>query len=248
MPELESDLGAEWFFELWEASPGPAKAARIREASVAKLLKHHRIRRFDAAHVLAVLRKQPVQVAAGTVEAASAHIGTLIARIRLVNQQLKEANRQLDAPTAQLIPPDEAEPGRRKQHDVEILASSPGVGRIVLATLLAEAFDAFQRRDYAALRSLTGVAPVTKRSGKSCIVIRRQACHGRLANAMYHWARTAVQHDMKSKAKYAALRGRGHSHGRALRSVADRLLNAACAMLKTGTTFNPSMEAQNAPC
>jgi len=40
--------------------------------------------------------------------------------------------------------------------------SSAGVGRIVLATLLAEAFDALQRRDYAALRSLTGVAPVTK--------------------------------------------------------------------------------------
>ena len=64
---------------------------------------------------------------------------------------------------------------------------------------------------------------------------------------MYHWARTAVQHDMKSKAKYAALRSRGHSHGRALRSVADRLLNVACAMLKNGTLFNHSMEAQNTP-
>ncbi|WP_164924725.1 transposase [Sinorhizobium fredii] len=79
---------------------------------------------------------------------------------------------------------------------MEILASLPGVGRVVLATLLAEAFDALQRRDDAALRSLTGVAPVTKRSGKSCIVVRRQACHDRLANAMYHWARVAVQHDL----------------------------------------------------
>ena len=248
MLELENDLGTEWFFELWEAVPAPAKAARIREATVAKLLKRHRIRRFDAAHVLAVLRKQPVQAAAGTVEAASAHITTLIARIRLVNGQLKQAHRQLDALTGRLIPPAEAGPGQTKQHDVEILASLPGVGRIVLATLIAEAWDALQRRDYAALRSLTGVAPVTKRSGKSCIVVRRQACHDRLANAMYHWARTAVQHDKRSKAKYAALRGRGHSHGRALRSVADRLLNVACAMLKTGTTFNPSLEAQKATC
>jgi hypothetical protein len=31
-----------------------------------------------------------------------------------------------------------------------------------------------------------------------------------------------------------------------LRSVAGRLLNAACAMPKNGTTFNPSLEAQNA--
>jgi len=245
MLELESDLGAEWLLDLWELAPTPGKAARIREGTVAKVLKRNRIRRFDAARVLAVLRQSPVQIAAGTVEAASAHIKTLIARIRLVNGQIKEAHRRLDALTAQLIPAEDAGAG---QHDVEILASLPGVGRIVLATLLAEAWDALLRRDYAALRSLTGVAPVTKRSGKSCIVIRRQACSNRLAMAMYHWARVAIQHDMRSKAKYAALRARGHSHGRALRSVADRLLNVACAMLKNGTLFNPSLEVQNTPC
>ncbi|SFE12472.1 IS110 family transposase [Roseivivax sediminis] len=172
----------------------------------------------------------------------------LIARIRLVNRQLKQAHHQLDALTARLIPTEEAEPGQTKQHDVEILASLPGVGRIVLARLLAEAFDALQRRDYAALRSLTGVAPVTKRSGKSCIVVRRQACHDRLANAMYHWARVAIQHDLSSRLKYAALRSRGHSHGRALRSVADRLLNVACAMLKARATFNPSLATQKTSC
>jgi transposase len=176
----------------------------------------------------------------------SAHIATLIARIRLVNSQLADARRRLDGLIARLEP--EAASGQEKQCDVAVLASLPGVGRIVLATLLAEAFDALQRRDYAALRSLTGVAPVTKRSGKSCIVVRRQACHDRLANAMYHWARVAVQHDARSRAKYAALRARGHSHGRALRSVADRLLNVACAMLKTGTIFNPNLAAAKAPC
>jgi transposase len=239
--ELESDLGVEWLLDLWTVVPTPDKAARIRETAVDKLLKRHRIRRFAAAHVLETLRKPPVQVTAGTTEAARAHVATLIARVRLVNRQLKEAHHQLDRLTAKLISTEETEPGQSKQHDVEILASLPGVGRIVLATLLAEASDALQRRDYAALRSLTGVAPVTKRSGKSCIVVRRQACHDRLANAMYHWARVAVQHDLRSRAKYAALRSRGHSHGRALRSVADRLLNVACAMLKAGTTFNPSL-------
>lgn len=246
--ELESDLGAEWLLDLWETAPTPDKAGRIREATIAKLLKRHRIRRFSAARVLDVLRQPPLKVAAGTTKSASAHVTTLIARIRLVNRQLKQAHHRLDGLTASLVPVTEAEPGQRKQHDVEILASLPGVGRIVLATLLAEAFDALQRRDYAALRSLTGVAPVTKRSGKSCIVVRRQACHDRLANAMYHWARVAVQHDLRSRLKYAALRSRGHSHGRALRSVADRLLAVACAMLKTGTTFDPSLAAQKSAC
>ena len=232
--EFDGDLGAEWLLELWEAVPTPARATRVREATIAKLLKRNRIRRFDASHVLAVLRQQPVTVAAGTMEAASAHIATLIARIRLLNGQLKQAHERLDALTSRLALNEEAEPGHKKQHDVD--------------TLLAEGFDALQRRDYAALRSLTGVAPVTRRSCKSLIVIRRQACHQRLSNAMYHWARVAVQHDRISRAKYAALRSRGHSHGRALRSVADRLLNVACAMLKTGTTFNPSLADEKTPC
>lgn len=248
MLELEDDLGAEWFLDLWQTAPRPDKATRLREATLSRLLKRHRIRRFQASHVMDVLRQPPVQVAAGTREAASAHVAALIARVRLVNRQLKHARQQLDALTTRLVSSKETGPGQTKQHDAEILASLPGVGRIVLATLLAEAFEPLQRRDYAALRSLTGVAPVTKSSGKSRIVIRRQACHDRLANVMYHWARVAVQHDPHSRAKYAALRSRGHSHGRALRSVGDRLLNVACAMLKTGTAFDPRLAKEKTCC
>ncbi len=248
MLELESDLAAPWLLDLWEVVPTPEKARRIRETTIARILKRNRIRRLDAAQVLEVLRKEPVTVADGAVAAASAHITTLIARIRLLKRQIDDAHRRFDRLTTELASSQESEPGQMKQHDVEILASLPGVGRIVLATLLAVAWDALQRRDYASLRSLTGVAPVTKRSGKSLIAIRRQACHRRLSNAMYHWARVAVQHDRTSRAKYTALRGRGHSHGRALRSVADRLLNVACAMLKTGTTFNPPQAAKLARC
>lgn len=251
MLELEGDLGAAWLLELWEAVPTPEKARSVRQASIARLLKQRRIRRFDAAHVIATLRQPALTVAAGTTAAATAHIGTLIARIRLLNSQIADAHRQLDRLTAKLLEyggDTETAPGQPKQRDVAILASLPGVGRIILATLLAEAWDGLQRRDYAALRSLTGVAPVTKRSGKRCLVVRRQACNARLANAMYHWARVALQHDPRSRAKYDALRTRGHAHGRALRSVADRLLNITCAMLKTGTCFNPDLAAEKTAC
>jgi hypothetical protein len=66
----------------------------------------------------------------------------------------------------------------------------------------------------------------------------RNACHVRLRNAVYHWARVAIQHDGVSRSRYATLRKRGHSHGRALRSVADRLLAVACAMLTHRCLFN----------
>ena len=118
------------------------------------------------------------------------------------------------------------------------------MGRIILSALLAEASEPVRTRDYRALRTLSGVAPVTRRSGKRCIVVMRNACHLRLRNAVYHWARVAVQHDAVSRNRYAALRKRGHSHGRALRSVADRLLAVACAMLETQTKFNPHQDNQ----
>jgi hypothetical protein len=56
---------------------------------------------------------------------------------------------------------------------------------------------------------------------------------------LYHWARLATQHDALSRRRYAALRQRGHSHGRALRTVADRLLSVACTLLEQQTLFDP---------
>ena len=120
-----------------------------------------------------------------------------------------------------------------------ILKSLPGIGRINLAALLSEGSGPLSRRDYPALRTLCGAAPVTRRSGKSHIVIMRYAAHVRLRNTVYHWARVAIQHDLKSKSRYAALRQRGHSHGRALRGVADRLLGLACVLLQRQTPFDP---------
>ena len=111
--------------------------------------------------------------------------------------------------------------------------------------MLAESQDALQRRDYHALRGLCGTAPVTRRSGKSCIVTRRHACNRRLRNAVFNWGGVAVQHDPISKAKYGALRARGHGHARALRSVVDRLLYVACTMLEKGTLFDPSLATKN---
>ena len=245
---ISDDLAADWFLELWAAAPTPARAARLRESSVERVLKTHRIRRITAAEALRILRQPALVVAPGTAEAASAHIRTVSERLKLVNRQIREAHRRLDALCAKLAEGDgETPPGQRpEQRDVTILRSLPGVGRIVLATLLAEASEPLRRRDYHALRTLSGVAPVTKRSGKRCVVIMRQACHMRLRSAVYHWARVAIQHDELSRRRYAELRKRGHSHGRALRTVADRLLAVACAMLVRQAPFDAGHAAKRA--
>jgi transposase len=234
------DLTAEWILDLWQQAPTPAKAARVTEKTIARLLKERRIRRFEAAEVLSILRKPPLSVASGTTEAATAHIRSVIARLRLVNQQLKETDRRLDQLCSEIKAASENAPGQIcEQRDVAILRSCPGLGRINIAALLAEASEPLRHRDYHALRMLSGVAPVTRRSGKSCIVVRRHACNNRIQNAVHQWARVACQHDPASKQRYAKLRGRGHGHARALRGVADRLLSVLCTLLQRQLLFDP---------
>src|SRR5215218_1516127 len=55
--EVADDVAAEWVLALWAMAPTPAKAARLREATLARLLQEHRIRRLDAERVLGLLRQ-----------------------------------------------------------------------------------------------------------------------------------------------------------------------------------------------
>jgi hypothetical protein len=111
MLELADDLAADWFPDLWNQAPTPAKAVRLRETTIERFVKAHRLRRWQAPEVLRILKQKPLSVAPGVVEAASDHIRTLIVRIRLINQQLKAAHRKLDELCAQLIPSEEDEAG-----------------------------------------------------------------------------------------------------------------------------------------
>lgn len=245
--ELYQDVSAPWLLDLWELAPTPADGARIALPAVETLLKERRIRKVTGSRVLATLGQRAVTVAPGTVEAARDHIQVLIAQLRVVQTQVRLAEGQLDTIINELVvPPSEESPGQLvEQRDAAILRTLPGIGRIVLATLLAEALTVLDARDYHGLRALSGVAPVTKRSGKTCNVVMRKACNERLREATYHWARVAMQHDDLAKAAYGALRKRGHSHGRALRAVADRLMSVAVAMLRNGTTYDPRKRRAN---
>jgi len=253
--ELPADMDSAWFLDLLMLASTPEKAMRIRESSVAKILRKRRIRKVDAKKVLRTLRKPGYMVAPGTPEAASSHVRLLVQQIRLVTEQLKDCRNQLavmldafhaSAEDTVTEESDEVEKCEQRS-DVEILRSLPGIGVIVLATLLAEASQPLGARAYHTLRALCGVGPVTRRTGKrKPVVMMRRACNPRLRDALYHWARVSVQRDPVSREHYARLRAKGHSHGRALRGIGDRLLNVACAMLRNGTLYDHSMRHRTA--
>ena len=119
-----------------------------------------------------------------------------------------------------------------------ILRSMPGIGRINLATLLCEGSGPLSRRDYPALRTLCGAAPVTKRSGKS-----QSSCATRRTSGCATWCIIGPASPRSTTPKAASAMPRcwrGKSHGRALRGVADRLLGLACVLLQRQTPFDPN--------
>ena len=219
---VDDDVAAPWALDLWRSLPTPRAGQRVRGLTLTRVLKQHRIRRIDAATLRDRLRAPAVTLTPGTVEAATTHVRLLVERLALLNRQLDQADRQLNrlvhqlveaAPAADPDAPTEDEPASSTAPpDAAILLSLPGVGTRVLATIFAEGSDAVRRRDHDALRCLCGVAPVTRRSGKSLLVTQRRAAHGRLRDAVFYWSRVAVQRDPVSHGTYQALRARGHGH------------------------------------
>src|SRR3954464_6135722 len=123
--ELGEDVTAEWILALWTLAPTPAQAAQLREATVARLLARHRIRRLDAASVLGVLRQPAITVAAGVTEAAVLHLRSLVARLRLANTELHQAEKKPDALCARWT--QEAPGAAPVRCEAAILRSLPGV-------------------------------------------------------------------------------------------------------------------------
>lgn len=241
IPGLRGRLVQPWLVALWNKAETPQEAAKLTLRVLRNLLEKHRIRRLTATALRDILRAPALAVAPGATEAACRAVQNLFAQAHTTNQLLTQAREDIQELLSAFS---DQHTGDQRPDDVTILLSLPGVGNYVLGTLLAEAFDLLRRRDYPALRARSGVAPVSIQSGKTRWETRRLALQHELRNALYHWARVAVQRDPLSKTRYRALRARGHSHGRALRTVGDRLLAVACAMLKDGTLYDPKI-AQN---
>jgi transposase len=244
--ELGDVYADAWLWEVFEMAPTPKQTRHLHRAKVDAVLRRHRIRRVDATEVVRTLKKKPIPVAPGVVEAACRHAQLLIPSLRLALQQRRDCDRNLQTMLDRLSTSEPGtDAGQRVHRDAEILLSLVGVGIVNGATMLAEAGRLLQDRDYQGLRVLTGTAPVRRQTGKqgkngrAAPVYMRRACNPRLREVVHHWANVAAQHDPRTKQHYARLRAVGHSHGRALRGVADRLLAMLVAMLKRGELYDP---------
>lgn len=224
-------------WDLLELAPLPETAHQATAGQIAAVLRQRRIRRLTAEQVLTQLRATPLQVAPGAAAAASEHALVLIAQLRVVHDLRKRTLKQLILALRQMRTRRTDAP---RPSDAEIVDSLPGAGTLTVAAVISEASQAVAERNGTALRTHSGVAPVTRQTGKHRGVGMRYACNRRLRNAFYHFAMTSLQADAMARRHYDELRQQGHHHARALRGVADRWITVLIAMLRAGELYDPT--------
>jgi transposase len=229
-----------WLWSLLELAPTLTAQRALPRRDIERLLRAHRIRRWTVDDVHRQLQMPALSLAPGVLEATQTHIGLVLPQLRVVVAQRKACASRIEQLLRELETREMPEGEAREHRDVQIVRSLPGIGPKIAATMLTEAAQPLQERDYHRLRRYAGTAPVTEQSGKRRpLVIMRRACNHRLRRAIYHWARVSIVRDACSREYYRQIRARGHSHGRALRSVVDRWFRILMAMLRDGTVYDP---------
>jgi len=109
-----------------------------------------------------------------------------------------------------------------QQHsDREIFASFPGAGPVLAPRLLAAMGSERERFDSANnLQCYTGVAPVTKQSGKTRHVHRRYLCPKFQRQSFHEYAKESVLWSRWAAAYYLSQRSKGKPHNTAVRALA----------------------------
>ncbi|WP_083807824.1 IS110 family transposase [Intrasporangium calvum] len=145
-------------------------------------------------------------------EAMGAATRTILATLRATEEAVQRAEDELVEAFA-------------RHPQAGIVASLPGVGPILGARLISEFGDDKTRYvNAAARRRYAGVAPVTRASGKSRVVLMRRARNDRLFDTCRMWAFNAIGKSAGADAYYRARRAKGEHHEAALRRLGSKLL------------------------
>ena len=223
-----------WLWVLIEKAPSPSAGAKLARARIGAVLKQHRIRRVTPEEVRTVLRGDVLSLRSAYIESHMARVLILIERLKLAQAQITTIEKQIQTALAERVKSEE----QTERRDLTVLLSLPGFGPLTTATALGESGDAFERRDYNALRSLSGAAPITKQSGGTRYVVMRRTCQPRLRVALHISALQAIRIDPKFRDLYLRARARGHTVGRAIRTIVDRLLFLAVHLLRKNELYN----------
>jgi transposase len=211
--------------------PTPAIASRVKATRMGGFLNRHHYTGRVSAQVLAQrMRANLLSGSAGTVAGKSFSAQSFSRLLQLLNSQLAEYDDAIAATVSE-------------HHDAKIFTSFPGVGPTLTAVLLAEiGEDRHRYPSAAALLAESGLAPVTRSSGRSCSVRFRYAANTRLREAAMWWAFNSLKTSPWAAAAFEQARTqRGQRYHRALRGLGARWMRILWRCWTDHTTYDPAL-------
>lgn len=142
--------------------------------------------------------------------------------------------------------PKEPDPGKAIPGG-DIYLSFPGLGDILAARIAGEIGDHIEQFDVPnALQCYAGTAPVTRRSGRSELVIARRLAHNRyLGAAVHQWAFCSLKNSTWAREYYDSKIAAGKRHHAALRALANRWLEILWHCLTKRVHYDESIHIRN---
>ncbi len=129
----------------------------------------------------------------------------------------------------------------------EVYLSFPGLGDRLAARVAGEIGDhPTQFATPNSLQCYAGRAPVTRRSGKSELVVAcRLACNRYLADAVHQWAFCSLERSGWAREFYEGQRAKGKGHHAALRALGNRWLEILWHCLRKAVLYDEATHVVN---
>lgn len=209
------DLHGESFLALLERFPSQRELQRASPKQLEKWLPKKRRKTDDPPaeellreRTLAIRKALPLTTDHAVLEHARIAVVHLVAMIRSLNRAIAEA----DAKIAELF---------AEHPDAPIFGALPGAGK-AMAPRLAAAYGTDRDKFPGAedIQQLSGIAPVTRASGKTTVVQMRRACPKFLRQTFHEFALASAKYSAWAKAYVAMRRAAGHRYQEIIRGLA----------------------------
>lgn len=201
---------------------------RVHPKTLRRFLAEHGMRNAEqqTQWIKAMRSARPLTSDQALIEPRLLYVKNQVQQIRDLNQAIEQFEEQLKKLTA-------------RHDDGHVFRTLPGAGEAMTPRLIAAFGSDRQRYDSAEqVQSLSGIAPITARSGKSNVVQKRYACNTFLRQTFHEFADHARRWSDWSRAFYELKRSQGMKHQAAVRALAYKWIRIAFRLWQDRTTYS----------
>jgi transposase len=207
---------------------------QLKQASSSSVRKFYRAQGYRGddklEQLIANIKKaRPLTEDGAVLLACTMKVGALASQIPLLSDAIQRYDQQIASLFA-------------KHDDSTLFGSFPGAGPSLAPRLLAAFGSDRGRFEFAAeVQQLSGIAPVTEKSGKGIWIHWRLACSKFLRQTFQEFAGCSILQSAWARACYDQLRKRGKSHHAALRALAFKWIRIIFRCWKTRTPYDETV-------